>query len=55
MAFGRSRTPATKTLRGHLKRTGTDPRTWTPEQRAEHSRLSDAALREQAGQTGDSE
>lgn len=48
MAPRRPKTPATKALRGHLDRTGTDPRKWTPTERAEHSRLSDDAMREQA-------
>lgn len=39
--------PATKALRGYLQEAGIDPRRWTSEQRTEHAKLSDAAMREQ--------
>lgn len=50
MAFRKNRDagPATKELRRHVRASGPIT-TWTPEQRAEHNRLSNAAMREQAG------
>lgn len=50
MAFGKRTTtgPATAALRTHVGTNG-PASTWTPEQRAEHNRLSNASMREQAG------
>lgn len=42
-----SKQPATQALRDHLAKTGTEVAKWTPEQRTQHSQLSDAAMREQ--------
>lgn len=54
MAFGRRSTPgpATAELRAHVRDSG-PASTWTQAQRAEHNRLSDASMREQAGVTDD--
>ncbi|MEU1800882.1 hypothetical protein [Streptomyces sp. NPDC019937] len=54
MAFGRRSTPgpATEELRAHVRSSG-PASTWTPSQRAEHDRLSNEAMREQAGVDND--
>ncbi|MEV5770099.1 hypothetical protein AB0L49_02345 [Streptomyces antimycoticus] len=50
MAFGKRSAPgpATAALRTHVRTSG-PASTWTPAQRDEHNRLSDEAMREQAG------
>ncbi|MFJ5217206.1 hypothetical protein ACIP98_21090 [Streptomyces sp. NPDC088354] len=45
--------PATTALRRHVDQHGSDPRAWSPEQRAQHADLSNAAMREQAGLPAD--
>lgn len=42
-----SKQTATDALRDHLAESGTNVSRWTPEQRTEHNKLSDAAMREQ--------
>lgn len=42
--------PAADALNKHLDEVGTDASAWTPEDRSEYHRLSDATMREQADQ-----
>lgn len=46
--FG-NKAPAKKALQEHVQQAGTDPRAWTPEQKATHSKLVTASQQEQLG------